>query len=66
VALLLLDLNGLKQVNDEQGHRAGDALLRRVGEVLGQAVEAPSTAARIGGDEFAVLIPGGDQAAAER
>jgi diguanylate cyclase (GGDEF)-like protein len=65
VALLLLDLNGLKQVNDEQGHRAGDALLRRVGEVLGQAVEAPSTAARIGGDEFAVLIPGGDQAAAE-
>jgi diguanylate cyclase (GGDEF)-like protein len=65
VALLLLDLNGLKQVNDEQGHRAGDALLRRVGEVLGQAVEAPSTAARVGGDEFAVLIPGGDQAAAE-
>lgn len=66
VALLIIDLNGLKQVNDEQGHRAGDALLRRVGEVLGQAVEAPATASRIGGDEFALLLPGADQAAAEQ
>ena len=65
VALLVMDLNGLKQVNDEQGHRAGDALLRRVGEVLGKAVEAPATAARIGGDEFAVLLPAA-QAGAEQ
>lgn len=66
VALLVIDLNGLKQVNDERGHRAGDALLRRVGEVLAKAVEAPATAARIGGDEFAVLIPSGDQHAADQ
>ncbi|MFZ5550182.1 MAG: sensor domain-containing diguanylate cyclase [Pseudomonadota bacterium] len=65
VALLVIDLNGLKQVNDERGHRAGDALLRRVGEVLGKATAAPATAARIGGDEFAVLIPSGDALAAE-
>ena len=65
VALLVIDLNGLKQVNDERGHRAGDALLRRVGEVLGKATLPPATAARIGGDEFAVLIPGGDEQAAE-
>lgn len=65
VALLVIDLNGLKQVNDERGHRAGDALLRRAGEVLGKVVEAPATAARIGGDEFALLLPSSDMAAAE-
>jgi diguanylate cyclase (GGDEF)-like protein len=65
VALTVIDLNGLKQVNDERGHRAGDALLRRTGEVLNKAVQAPGTAARIGGDEFAVLLPGGDEHAAE-
>lgn len=65
VALVVIDLNGLKQVNDERGHRAGDALLRRAGEVLLKAVEAPATAARIGGDEFALLVPGGDQHAAD-
>lgn len=65
VALMVIDLNGLKQVNDERGHRAGDALLRRVGEVLAKASQPPATAARIGGDEFAVLIPGGDEHAAE-
>lgn len=66
VALLVIDLNGLKQVNDQQGHRAGDAMLRRAGEVLAKAVGAPATAARIGGDEFAVLLPGADAAAAEQ
>lgn len=65
VAMLVIDMNGLKQVNDQRGHRAGDALLRRMGEVLGKATAAPATAARMGGDEFAVLIPAGDQQAAE-
>jgi diguanylate cyclase (GGDEF)-like protein len=66
VALLVIDLNGLKQVNDERGHRAGDALLRRAGEVLAKAVEAPATAARIGGDEFALVLPMTDEAAARQ
>jgi len=65
VSVLLIDLNGLKQVNDEDGHAAGDALLRRVGEVLGQAVESPAWPARVGGDEFAVLMPATDERGAE-
>jgi diguanylate cyclase (GGDEF)-like protein len=60
VSVLLLDLDGLKQVNDEEGHAAGDALLRRVGEVLGKSVDAPGYASRIGGDEFVVLMPATD------
>lgn len=60
VTLIIADLNGLKAANDQWGHPIGDALLRRVGEVLGQVVEKPSCAARIGGDEFAVLLPGVD------
>ena len=62
VSLMMLDLNGLKRANDEEGHAAGDAMLRRVGEVLNKAIDAPGYAARIGGDEFAVLLPGADEA----
>lgn len=58
VSLILVDLNGLKRVNDELGHGAGDELLRRVGEVLAKAVDKPLFAARIGGDEFALALPG--------
>lgn len=58
VSLMLVDLNGLKRVNDECGHGAGDDLLRRAGEVLAKAVDKPLFAARIGGDEFAVVLPG--------
>ena len=60
LTIIAIDLNGLKRVNDEQGHAAGDALLRRMGEVLAKAVDAPACTARIGGDEFAVLLPGTD------
>lgn len=66
VAVLVVDVNGLKLTNDEFGHAAGDALLRRSGEVLAKAVESPMTASRIGGDEFVLLLPGGDAAAAEQ
>jgi diguanylate cyclase (GGDEF)-like protein len=61
LAILAIDLNGLKIVNDEQGHAAGDEILRRAGEILAESVEGTSCAARIGGDEFIVLIPGGDE-----
>jgi diguanylate cyclase (GGDEF)-like protein len=61
VSAIILDLNGLKQANDERGHDAGDALLRRLGEVLNGVVSEPNHAARIGGDEFAILLPGADR-----
>ncbi len=61
VTVVMADVNGLKQVNDQFGHAAGDALLRRAGEVLSKAMETPFNAARIGGDEFAVLLPGTDE-----
>ena len=65
VTVIMIDLNGLKTVNDQLGHAAGDALLRRAGEVLGKAIDKPAHAARIGGDEFAVLMPGADEKAGE-
>ena len=61
VSVIAIDLNGLKRVNDEDGHAAGDAMLRRVGEVLSKAVDSPGWPARIGGDEFAVLLPTTDE-----
>ena len=60
VSVVALDLNGLKAVNDERGHAAGDALLRRAGEVLAKAVDTGECAARIGGDEFCLLLPATD------
>jgi diguanylate cyclase (GGDEF)-like protein len=61
VTVVMADLNGLKRINDQLGHAAGDALLRRAGEVLAKAMETPFNAARIGGDEFAILLPGTDE-----
>ncbi|PWW01806.1 diguanylate cyclase (GGDEF)-like protein [Hoeflea marina] len=64
VSAIVIDLNGLKEANDQMGHDAGDALLRRFGEVLNGVVSRPNHAARIGGDEFAILMPGADMKAA--
>jgi diguanylate cyclase (GGDEF)-like protein len=57
LALLYLDLDNFKQVNDEHGHRAGDQVLEAVGQVLRGHVRRVDLAARIGGDEFVVLMP---------
>lgn len=66
LSVLAMDLNGLKLVNDTQGHTAGDALLRRVGEVLQKAsTELSTCVARIGGDEFMALLPGSDERTAQ-
>jgi diguanylate cyclase (GGDEF)-like protein len=54
-ALILADVDGLKDVNDVHGHAAGNAALRRVGEVLRDYAEPNDVIARIGGDEFALL-----------
>lgn len=64
VSAIVIDLNGLKQANDECGHDVGDSLLRRFGEILNSAVSAPNYACRVGGDEFVVLMPGADARAA--
>jgi diguanylate cyclase (GGDEF)-like protein len=58
VSVVIADLNGLKPVNDRLGHAAGDEMLRRAGEVLMQVVGAQGSVARIGGDEFVILLPG--------
>ena len=65
ITIIMADLNGLKAANDALGHAVGDQLLRRAGEVLNSMVEKPAHAARIGGDEFAVLLPEMDEAAGE-
>jgi len=66
VAVIAIDLNRLKAANDQGGHAAGDALLRRAGEVLAKVVDKPACAARIGGDEFALLLPGTDERGAQQ
>jgi len=57
-SLLMLDVDGLKQVNDAMGHQAGDALVRQTAEVLRDRLRGTDSVGRLGGDEFAVLLRG--------
>lgn len=63
LAVMMIDLNRLKRINDARGHHAGDVLLRRVGGRLRQVVAETGMVARMGGDEFVVLIPDVDDTA---
>jgi diguanylate cyclase (GGDEF)-like protein len=64
LALLLLDIDHFKKLNDSYGHPAGDAALRMVAETLRHVVREGDTAARYGGEEFAVILPGNDESGA--
>jgi diguanylate cyclase (GGDEF)-like protein len=62
VSVIVLDLNYLKRTNDTLGHQAGDKLIRRVAEILNASFNSTHVAARIGGDEFIIILPGKDEA----
>jgi diguanylate cyclase (GGDEF)-like protein len=64
LALLLIDLDGLKSINDRDGHLAGDAALQALAMALGSAVRTGDLICRIGGDEFAAILPGSTRAGA--
>jgi diguanylate cyclase (GGDEF)-like protein len=63
-AVMIVDIDGLKAVNDTLGHQAGDNLIRQVAETLRERVRATDIVARLSGDEFAVLMPQSDTAGA--
>jgi diguanylate cyclase (GGDEF)-like protein/PAS domain S-box-containing protein len=66
LALLVMDLDRFRQVNDSLGHEAGDALLRETAERVPDELRDTDTFARLGADEFAIVLPGSDQDGAER
>jgi len=65
VSVIMMDVNGLKSLNDREGHQRGDMLLQEVGRILSEMFRAEDMVARIGGDEFIVLLPETDRQTVE-
>jgi diguanylate cyclase (GGDEF)-like protein len=66
LAVAIVDLDHFKRINDTLSHDAGDLVLRQVGRLLAEAVTEPAFAARLGGEEFLLVLPGTGVAAAVR
>ena len=70
MAVMVVDLDNFKQINDQEGHAAGDAVLRQVAEAMRDCIRAGDLAARFGGDEFALVLspvlPADSEAVADR
>jgi diguanylate cyclase (GGDEF)-like protein/PAS domain S-box-containing protein len=66
VSIVMADVDGLKKINDQEGHAAGDILLNHAAEILTMAFRAGDVVARLGGDEFAALLPATDAVVAKQ
>jgi diguanylate cyclase (GGDEF)-like protein/PAS domain S-box-containing protein len=66
ISIIMLDIDGLKKINDILGHAAGDEVLYRTAQVLTKSFRSEDILARIGGDEFAVLLPDSDENAVRK
>jgi len=66
VALLFIDLDNFKSVNDNYGHAEGDKVLREVAQIIRESVRGTDIPIRIGGDEFLIILPNGNPEAAKR
>ena len=64
LALVFIDLDGFKKINDTLGHKMGDLVLRKTGQRMARSVQAPSSISRLGGDEFVLILDGATQAKA--
>lgn len=65
ISILFLDINGLKEVNDNFGHQAGDELINAVVDAINQSTRSDDIIARLGGDEFLIILPESDRSNAE-
>ncbi len=65
-AVLVLDVDHFKRINDEHGHAVGDEVIRALGSIISSSVRADDLAFRMGGEEFGVFMPGAGEKAAER
>ena len=66
LSLVMIDANGLKLINDTFGHKAGDLVLKKIAEILKREFRSDDVIARVGGDEFVILLPNTDSAAVEK